>query len=108
MIGSQVCLIIPSACRPSHIQSALYLRLYSAFVILLIACTHQANLHSPRLMATPGPNPSVSGITVSPDLTNRKLARNQAELSRQLTELRVLVEAQAELLRTFIENGRLS
>jgi len=59
-------------------------------------------------MAASGPDPPVSGITVSPDLTNRKLAQNQAELSRQLIELRVLVEAQAELLRTFIGNGRLS
>ncbi|TFK52680.1 voltage-gated potassium channel [Heliocybe sulcata] len=37
------------------------------------------------------------------DLTNRKLAQNQAELSRQITELRTALHMQNETLRTLLE-----
>ncbi|KDQ50541.1 hypothetical protein JAAARDRAFT_74182 [Jaapia argillacea MUCL 33604] len=37
------------------------------------------------------------------DLTNRKLAHNQAELSRQITDLRMTVEAQGEAVRRLLD-----
>lgn len=37
------------------------------------------------------------------DLTNLKLAQNQTELSRQISELRVAMEAQGELLRRLVD-----
>jgi hypothetical protein len=37
------------------------------------------------------------------DLSNRKLARNQTELSRQIAELKGTVEAQGEMLRILLE-----
>ncbi|KAI0047162.1 voltage-gated potassium channel [Auriscalpium vulgare] len=37
------------------------------------------------------------------DLTNRKLAQNQTELSRQITELRAVMERQGEMLKLILE-----
>lgn len=36
------------------------------------------------------------------DLTNRKLAQNQTELSRQISELRSVVEVQGEMIRRLV------
>ncbi|KZT27481.1 voltage-gated potassium channel [Neolentinus lepideus HHB14362 ss-1] len=48
-------------------------------------------------------NPTPSDSLRERDLTNRKLAQNQAELSRQITELRTAMETQGETLRTLLE-----
>jgi len=37
------------------------------------------------------------------DLTNRKLAQNQTELSRQIAELRIMVEAQGRTLEQLLD-----
>lgn len=36
------------------------------------------------------------------ELSNRKLAKNQAELSRQISELKVTVDAQADMIRLLL------
>ena len=41
-------------------------------------------------------------LTGSRDLSNRKLAQNQAELSRQIADLKTTVEAQADMLRILV------
>jgi hypothetical protein len=40
---------------------------------------------------------------VPKDLTNRKLAQNQTELSQQITELRVTVETQGRMIEKLLE-----
>lgn len=42
------------------------------------------------------------GIRIEHDLSNRKLARNQTELSRQISELRYVVEVQGEMIRRLV------
>lgn len=37
-----------------------------------------------------------------PDLSNRKLAHNQTELSKQIAELRTVVEAQGQLITRLV------
>jgi potassium voltage-gated channel Shal-related subfamily D protein 2 len=41
--------------------------------------------------------------SVPKDLTNRKLAQNQTELSQQITELRVTVETQGRMIEKLLE-----
>lgn len=42
------------------------------------------------------------GIRSERDLSNRKLAQNQTELSRQISELRSAVQVQAEMIRRLV------
>lgn len=42
------------------------------------------------------------GIRSERDLSNRKLAQNQTELSRQILELRSAVEVQGEMIRRLV------
>lgn len=42
------------------------------------------------------------GIRNEHDLSNRKLAQNQTELSRQISELRNAVEVQGEMIRRLV------
>ncbi|KAJ3536670.1 hypothetical protein NMY22_g5926 [Coprinellus aureogranulatus] len=68
--------------------------------------------HSPRLRLRPHPSaPDASSydpflsqpVSASRDLSNMKLAQNQTELSRQIEELRAVVERQGRLLEGLVE-----
>ncbi|KAA1470666.1 voltage-gated potassium channel [Dentipellis sp. KUC8613] len=63
---------------------------------------------SPNLMRrrrTPVSSPHASAIDMAPprDLTNRKLAQNQTELSAQIAALSAVVERQGAMLRALLE-----
>ncbi|KAI0322822.1 hypothetical protein OF83DRAFT_431388 [Amylostereum chailletii] len=56
------------------------------------------------LSSRPGTRRSMEGNgSAAPDLTNRKLAQNQTELSRQIGDLRAAMERQSEMLRVLLE-----
>ena len=58
----------------------------------------------PPLATSPGIRTSIEGNGGTlPDLTNRKLAANQTELSRQIGDLRAVLDRQGEMLRLLLE-----
>ncbi|EPQ54408.1 voltage-gated potassium channel [Gloeophyllum trabeum ATCC 11539] len=76
------------------------------FSIVWAKMTKNQNINEPLVSASVAnfhdlQNPAQSDI--SRDLSNRKLAQNQAELSRQITELRTALQMQGETLRTLLE-----
>jgi potassium voltage-gated channel Shal-related subfamily D protein 2 len=60
----------------------------------------------PTRQPTPDRQPLMPGSTLTRtrDLSNRKLAQNQTELSKQIVELRSMVSEQNELIRRLLEH----
>lgn len=78
---------------------------------MLAVDTRNSFLRSPQLGDQPDDlasasleqdGPGRNGSSRVSDLSNRKLAQNQTELSRQITELRATVEAQGQMLERLV------